>query len=74
MLKKYAGRSIEEVPEEYRDKIAKLREFGLGLKKSKLQQTKHQRDEAKSKNSQAKELEQQVSKQLKKRGQTHDEQ
>ena len=74
MLKKYAGKSIEEVPEEYRDKIAKLREFGLGSKKSKLQQTKHQRDEAKEKNKKAKELELQVAEQLKKRGKNHEEQ
>ena len=32
ILEEYAGRSIEEVPEEYREKIAKLRDFGLGKK------------------------------------------
>lgn len=32
VLEKYAGRPIEEVPEEYREKIAKLRSFGLGAK------------------------------------------
>ena len=74
ILEEYAGQPIENVPEEYRDKIATLREFGLGTKKSKLKQAKQQRDEAKSRNNQAKELEQQVSEQLKKRGQTHDEQ
>lgn len=30
ILIKYAGQSIGQVPEEYRDKIAELREFGLG--------------------------------------------
>lgn len=34
ILDKYAGRPIEEVPEEYREKIAKLRSLGqLGTKK-----------------------------------------
>ena len=32
ILKEYAGQPIEKVPEEYRDKIAILREYGLGLK------------------------------------------
>lgn len=32
ILEEYAGRPIEEVPEEYRDKIEKLRSFGLGQK------------------------------------------
>ena len=31
-LKEYEGRDIGEVPEEYREKIAKLRSYGLGLK------------------------------------------
>jgi len=35
ILEEYAGRPIEEVPEEYRGKIAKLREYGLGLEKKK---------------------------------------
>ena len=30
ILEEYIGKPIEEVPEEYREKIAKLREFGLG--------------------------------------------
>ena len=33
ILNEYAGRSIEEVPEEYREKIARLREDGLETKK-----------------------------------------
>ena len=33
VLEEYIGRPIHEVPEEYREKIAKLRSFGLGLKK-----------------------------------------
>ena len=74
ILEEYAGEPIEKVPEEYRDKISRLREFGLGIKKSKLSDAKQQRDEAKAKNNQAKELEGQVSEQLKKRGKNHEEQ
>ena len=59
---------------EDREKIAKLRIYGMGINPSKLRQAKQQRDDAKSKNDQAKELEKQVSEQLKKRGQTHEEQ
>ena len=32
VLEKYAGRPIEEVPEEFREKIERLRSFGLGAK------------------------------------------
>ena len=32
ILEEYAGEPIEKVPEEYRDKISRLREFGLGIK------------------------------------------
>ena len=74
ILEEYAEKAIEEVPEEYRDKIARLREFGLGNMKSKLSQAKKKRDEAKDKNDQAKELEERVEEQLKKRGQVHEEQ
>ena len=74
ILDEYKGKPIEEVPEEYRDKIAKLREFGLGLEKSKLSKAKQKRDDAKDKNNQAKELEQKASEQLKKRGVTYGEQ
>ena len=34
VLNEYEERPIEEVPEEYREKITKLRSFGLGVKKS----------------------------------------
>ena len=74
ILEKYAGQPIENVPEEYREKIAKLREFGLGITKSKLSQAKQQRDDAKTENDQVKELEQQVAKALKKRGKNYEEQ
>ncbi len=74
ILDQYAGQPIENVPEEYREKIAKLRQFGLGIKPSKLRQAKKQRDDAKNKNNQAKEFEGQVSEQLKKRGIAHEEQ
>ena len=36
ILDQYAGEPIEKVPEEYREKIAKLREYGLGKKKKKI--------------------------------------
>lgn len=74
ILEEYAGQPLENVPEEYIEKIAKLRTYGLGTKPSKLRQAKKQRDNAKSKNNQAKELEKKVSEQLKKRGQAHEEQ
>ena len=74
ILEECAGKPIEEVPEEFREKISTLREFGLGTKKGKLSQAKQQRDEAKTKNDQAKEPESQVSDQLKKRGKEHEEQ
>ena len=74
VLNQYSGRPIEDVPEEFREKISTLREFGLGTKKGKLSQAKQQRDEAKTKNDQAKEPESQVSDQLKKRGKEHEEQ
>ena len=74
ILEEYEGRPIEEIPEGYREKIAKLREYGLGMKKGRISQAKQQRDEAKAKNDQAKELEGQVSEELKKRGKNHEEQ
>ena len=74
VLEEYIGRPIEEVPEEYREKIAKLRSYGLGNARTKLSQAKQQRDEAKAKNNQTRELEHQVSEQLKKRGKNHEEQ
>ena len=38
ILEEYLGRKIEELPEEYREKIAKLREFGLGIGKTTYEQ------------------------------------
>ena len=32
ILQEYTGRDLEEIPEEYREKIANLREYGLGKK------------------------------------------
>lgn len=74
ILEEYAGQPIENVPEEYREKIAELRELGLGTTKSKLSQAKQQRDDSRKKNNQAKELEQQFAdKLLKKRGKNYEE-
>ena len=61
---------IDEVPEEYREKIAKLREFGI-MGKRKLSRVKQKRDEAKSENNKAKELEKEVEEELKRKGRTH---
>ena len=69
-LEEYAGVPIDEVPEEYREKIAKLREFGI-MGKRKLSKVKQQRDEAKSENDKAKELEKEVEEELKRKGRTH---
>ena len=71
ILEEYAGRPIEEVPEEYREKIAVLRSYGLD-KKARLKKAKQNRDEAKEKNEKAKELEQQVDLQLKRKGKSHE--
>ena len=70
--RKENSRNLKSVP--YREKIAKLRSYGIGINQSKLTQAKNQRDNAKAKNEQSKELEERVSEQLKKRGQTHEEQ
>ena len=40
ILNEYAGQPIENVPEEYRNKIAKLREFGLGIKPERIRTSK----------------------------------
>ena len=74
IFEEYSGQSLENVPEEYREKIAKLRTYGIGIKPSKLTQAKNQRDNAKERNEQSKELEKRVSEQLKKRGQVYEEQ
>ena len=73
ILKKYAGRPIEEVPEEYREKISELRKNGLGNEKSKLKQAKQNKDDAKIMNDKSKELEAQVSEELNKRGKKYGE-
>ncbi len=64
ILNQYIGQPIENIPEEYREKISKLREFGLGMEKSKLSTAKQKRDDAKQKNEDAKKLEEQVTEQL----------
>ena len=76
ILKEYIGKPIEKVPEEYREKIKKLREYGLEeiIKPGKLKKAKYERDKSKEKNTQTERLEKQVSERLKKRGQTHEEQ
>ena len=71
-LEEYAGVPIDEVPEEYREEIAKLRKFGI-MGKRKLSKVKQQRDEAKSENDKAKELEKEVEEELKRKGRTHSE-
>ena len=79
-MKQYEGQKLEEVENEEDRRILEIirrldEEYNpKKFKQKALQQAKQQRDEAKSKNNQAKELEQQVSEQLKKRGQVHDEQ
>ena len=40
ILEKYAGREIEEVPEEYREFVKKMREYGYGLDKNKKRTSK----------------------------------
>ena len=40
MLEKCSGKSIEEVPEEYRGFISKMREYGYGLEKKKKRTSK----------------------------------
>ena len=67
-------KTVEELPEEYRRLIEMIRKYGIGIKTSKLTQAKNQRDSAKEKNEQSKELEKRVSEQLKKRGQAYEEQ
>jgi hypothetical protein len=70
ILQNYVGKDISEVPEEYREKIAKLRSFGFGLKKGKKEKLKEvieDRDVAKELNEETRELEHQVSEELNKR-------
>mgnify|MGYP004526146667 CR=1 FL=1 len=65
---KYVGIDIKEIPEEYRELVEMIRKYGVGIKPSKLIQAKNQRNSAKERNEQSKELEKRVSEQLKKRG------
>ena len=60
VLEEYAGKPIEEVPEEHRDKIKQLREYGLGDKKSKLREAKQQRDNAKRTNTDVRNFEKEI--------------
>jgi superfamily II DNA or RNA helicase/predicted transcriptional regulator len=68
ILKEYAGKDILWVPEEYRERIDKLRSYGLGLepktKKEKLKEAIEDRDNAKDLNIEARKLEQEVSRAL----------
>jgi superfamily II DNA or RNA helicase len=70
ILQNYVEKDISEVPEEYREKIAKLRSFDLGLKlkgkKEKLKEVIEDRDVAKELNEETRELEHQVSDELNK--------
>lgn len=74
IIETYAGDSIESIPEEYREMVEKFRSFGIGVKKSKLQKAKIQRDEAKEKNNNAIQLEKQVENEVEKRNKPHGEQ
>jgi hypothetical protein len=66
MLNEYEGRPIEDVPEEYREKIQRLRELGqfgkknakrLRKAKTKRDSAKETKDAAKQRNAKVKELE-----------------
>ena len=76
-MKQYEGQEIANIQNEEDKQILEIidrldREYNS--KKIKLNNAKNGRDSAKIKNDQAKELEKQVSEQLKKRGQAHEEQ
>ena len=76
-MKQYEGQEIVDIQNEEDRKILEIinrldREYNS--RKIKLNNAKNSRDSAKIKNDQAKELERQVSEQLKKRGQAHEEQ
>ena len=68
------GQSQTPITEEEKNQLMDWGVIVIGRRKSKLQQFKQQRDEAKTKNDQAKKLEQQVEEQLKKRGKNYEEQ
>ena len=76
-MNQYEGQGIADIQNEEDRKILEIinrldREYNS--RKIKLNNAKNSRDSAKIKNDQAKELERQVSEQLKKRGQAHEEQ
>ena len=82
-LNKYRGKTQEEIEkdetikDEEKRRVLELLKLGVSLPKKRvkdLQQAKQSRDDAKAKNDQAKELEEQVSEELKKRGKNHEEQ
>lgn len=66
---RYEGKQLEEIPEEDRMLVERMR----SIRSSQLAKAKQNRDEAKVKNSEARELEQQVSEELEKRGKNHEE-
>ena len=76
-MKQYEGQEIANIQNEEDRQILEILEMldrEYNSKKIKLNNAKNSRDSAKIKNNQAKELERQVSEQLKKRGQAHEEQ
>ena len=76
-MKQYEGQEIANIQNEEDRQILEILEMldrEYNSKKIKLNNAKNSRDSAKIKNDQAKELERQVSEQLKKRGQAHEEQ
>ena len=76
-LKKYEGKKTEDIEsEEDKQLVEIIRRLDeeYNFRKTELMQSKNKRDNAKSKNDQVKELEVQVSEQLKKRGIAHEEQ
>ena len=76
-MKQYEGQEIANIQNEEDRQILEILEMldrEYNSKKIKLNNAKNSRDSAKIKNDQAKELEREVSEQLKKRGQAHEEQ
>ena len=67
------GQSQTPITEEEKNQLIDWGVIVIGKRNKKLQKVKQQRDEAKTKNNQAKKLEQQVEEQLKKRGEKHEE-
>ena len=67
------GQSQTPITEEEKNQLIDWGVIVIGKRNKKLQKVKQQRDEAKTKNNQAKKLEQQVEEQQKKRGEKHEE-